>query len=82
MYKVPILAIERAFQRAHRHVVSRYGNNEIIRLGKVCGKGIHHVMIDLWISILEVTPVIENSRWAYLEFNSEKSYLMFILKWG
>lgn len=73
-YRVEINDCLRQFHRAHNALIESLG-----RAPDAGGKG---PMQHNWQKLYGVKPVSENSHWKYLDFEDEKQYTLFILKWS
>ena len=60
------------FQKAHTALVQKYAYLNPSR----------KKLRELWKQIYNITVIIESDRWCAAEFESEKDYVAFILKWS
>lgn len=73
-YRVEINDCLRQFRCAHNALIESLGS-----ASQYVGKG---QMQHNWQKLYGVKPVSENSHWKYLDFEDEKQYTLFILKWS
>lgn len=83
MYRVDINECLPQFHRAHEALLDSLGGAYHIAQTTMRSKQSHwQVLEHNWYKLYRAKPVRKNSTWNWLDFDSERHYIMFILQWS
>lgn len=82
-YRVKISKCLDQYQKAHEALIeSLGGSNHIASTTLRQGQSHWQLMEHNWKLKYNASPVWENGHWRYLDFDSKRHYIMFILRWS
>lgn len=81
-YRVEISDCLIQFDCAHAALIESLGGAGHLVKTSISGQNHWQAMEHNWQKLYGAKPVRENGRWKYLDFDSEKQYTLFILRWS
>ena len=81
-YRVKIIDCLEQFHHAHEALIESLGGAD--HIARMSSRGQNHltIMQRNWELKYKAKPVEKNGSWRYLDFDSEKHYIAFILRWS
>jgi len=81
-YRVEINQCLEQFHRAHETLIKNLGGAQ--HIARISARGQNHwkLMERNWKKKYHACPTGENGHWRYLDFENEKQYTLFVLKWS
>jgi len=82
-YRVEIKQCLDQYHRAHEALIKGLGGSQhIATTTRRQGQSHWNLLEHNWRKQYHAQPIRENGHWIYLDFDSEKHYTAFILKWS